>query len=96
MARNELVSCSAGEWTELSGGEDVSGIITIQNTGTSDVRVLATATGAAPNVTNRAGFVFGPGEADARTLSDMFPGAAVPARLWAFAPKGGAVMVSYA
>lgn len=97
MARNEVVTFPATDvWTELTDGEDAGAVVAIQNRGPYAIRVLATVDGTAPEASDVDGWVYEPGEADARTLAEMFPGIDTPVRLWARGRAGGPVMVSYA
>lgn len=97
MARNEMVTFPATDvWTELTDSEDAAGVVAIQNRGPYPITVFATTDGTAPEASVRAGWVYEAGEADARTLAEMFPGVDTPVRLWARGRVGGPVMVSYA
>ncbi|KHQ50267.1 hypothetical protein [Mameliella alba] len=96
MARNEVVDFEGSGWVELTNAENASGVVAIQNRGVDPVRVLATTDGTAPAASEAGGWSYLPGEADARTLADMFPGLTSPVRLWAKGRRGGYVMVSYA
>lgn len=97
MAFDGLVTVPAGNtWTELTDGENASGAVSIQNRGSGQIIVTATATGTAPLATVVAGWIYTAGEADARTLADMFPGLTTPVRLWARSASECDVMVSYA
>lgn len=97
MARNEIVTLSSGGgWTELTDSENATGVVTLQNRGRYEVRILATTDGTAPSASSEAGWVYQKNEADARSLADMYPGLSTPVRLWAWSDNGGSVMVSYA
>ena len=92
MARAENVSIPPGEVVQLTNA-DVSGNITIQNSGGYQVRVLGTATDAAPSVEDfRRGLRFNPVDAHPGTIDELFPGAGY-LRLWAYSQVGGSVTV---
>lgn len=95
MPKNELVVVPAETWTELTDS-DVTTEIGLQVVGVGHVRILATVDASAPDESDAAGWVYAPGEADRRTLAEMFDGLSNPVRLWAWAPAGGVVMVSHA
>ncbi len=96
MARNEAVTLTGSIWTELSDAETIAAEVAFQNIGGGDVTILATTGTSAPAATVWDGFIYSPGEADARTLAVMFPGLTTPIRLWARGRNSGKVMVSYA
>ena len=92
MARAENVSIPPGEVVQLTNA-DVSGNITIQNSGGYQVRVLGTATDAAPSVEDfRRGLRFNPVDAHPGTIDELFPGSGY-VRLWAYSQVGGSVTV---
>lgn len=95
MALNDRVTVPARTWTELTNAEDAGSVVAVQNVGMGNVRLLATTTGTAPADTVTKGWVYAPGQADARSLADMFPGITTPVRLWAWSVTGTHMMVSY-
>ena len=92
MARAENVSIPPGDVVQLTNA-DVSGNVTIQNSGGYQIRVLGTATDAAPTVADFSrGIRFNPGQGHQGTIDELFPGAGY-LRLWAYSQVGGSVTV---
>lgn len=94
MAQNTDKTLAAGAWTQLTDA-DVSSI-TFQNKSGDYILVKGTATASAPTTVDGA-VRYNPGQGEKNaSLSDLFPGVASVARVYAYAPTGAEVMVSHA
>lgn len=95
MARNTVVDLPAATWVQLTDA-DVSAA-SFQNRGGLDIYVAATAGTTAPSdLSGAVLFRPGLGVESGTALADIWPGVSGAARLWAYAPAGGAAWVSHA
>lgn len=97
MAQHTIKTLAPATWAELTDA-DVSAI-TFQNVGDDDVYIVVQTTDTMPTgtpVANNA-YRYGPktGEINV-TLANMALGLTSPDRVFAYAPNGGAVLVSHA
>lgn len=94
MAQNTDIVLPIATWTQLTDA-DVSAI-TFQNKSGNYILVKGTATASAPSDDDGA-VRYNPGQGERNaTLSDLFPGVASVARVYAYSPTGAEVMVSHA
>lgn len=100
MARDAVIDCPAGEYTQLTDA-DVSTNISIEVLSEIGVELIATADATQPAATERGNTLPWRGNGWSKaTIEEMFPGVAGAVRLWAkpYEVVGGSaqVRISYA
>lgn len=82
MARNELVNCPAGSWTQLTNAAVTGDVSMALIDGTAEILATAGATPPADDARGLPVLSHGDGFSEA-TIAEKFPGVASADRLWA-------------
>lgn len=94
MAQNDTVSVPAATWTQLTDADVTT--ITFQNRSLVPVNIKLTADTTAPTSLDGA-FRYNPGQGERNVLlSDLAPGVANAARVWAYSEQPAVIVVSHA